>query len=213
MSFLAGYNSDGTKLKDVRPEAAKQVLGLDKLNNTPDAEKSVKYAASAGSAKADGGNADTVDGFHASNEVWMLVPVVAFNVGENAGYIKLGNGLIVQWGQAKGDETDVVLPVAYMKHYSISLSINCHSDSNGWSRTGTYEYKTLKGFHVSVCTINKQIISDWLTIRNNYTNHQFQWSTKKYYLCVRRLCLSYRGLPMILLYLLFLSKPHKNDLQ
>ncbi len=90
-------------------------------------------AASADSAK----NADTVDGFHAGNGAGMLVPVVAVNVGENAGYIKLGNGLIVQWGYTLGDEVDVKLPIPYAKTYSISLSINAHSSSDDWSRMGT----------------------------------------------------------------------------
>ena len=83
-------------------------VGLGNVNNTPDNEKSVKYAQTAGSAKADGGNADTVGGFNAGNGVNMLVPVVAFNAGENAGYIKLGNGLIVQWGIISG--TDIYRP-------------------------------------------------------------------------------------------------------
>ncbi len=74
-------------------------LGLGRVNNTPDNEKSVQYAQTAGSAKADGGNADSVGGYKAGNGVNMLVPVVAFNVGETGGYIKLANGLIVQWGQ------------------------------------------------------------------------------------------------------------------
>ena len=83
-------------------------VGLGNVNDTPDNEKSVKYAQTAGSAKADGGNADTVGGFMAGNGVNMLVPVVAFNAGENAGYIKLGNGLIVQWGIISG--TDIYRP-------------------------------------------------------------------------------------------------------
>ena len=68
---------------------AKQI-GLERVNNTPDNEKRVKYAESAGSAKANGGNADTVGNYKAGNGVNMLVPVVAFNVGKDAGYIKLG---------------------------------------------------------------------------------------------------------------------------
>ena len=34
----------------------------------------------------------------------MLVPVVAFNADENAGYIKLGNDLIMQWGRLHSDD-------------------------------------------------------------------------------------------------------------
>ena len=83
-------------------------VGLGNVNNTPDNEKSVKYAQTAGSAKADGGYADTVCGFKAGNGAGILVPLVAFNAGENAGYIKLGNGLIVQWGKISG--TDIYRP-------------------------------------------------------------------------------------------------------
>ena len=83
-------------------------VGLGNVNNTPDNEKSVKYAQTAGSAKADGGNADTVGGFNAGNGVNMLVPVVAFNADKNAGYIKLGNGLLIQWGIISG--TDIYRP-------------------------------------------------------------------------------------------------------
>ena len=139
-------------------------VGLGNVDNTPDNEKSVKYAQTAGSAKADGGNADTVGGFMAGNGVNMLVPVVAFNAGENAGYIKLGNGLIIQWGIAVGDEVDVRLPVSYTKGYSISISTNAHSRHDEWSRTGTYEHKSLQGFHISICLRNHSIQSTWITI-------------------------------------------------
>ena len=68
----------------------------------------VNYANSAGkAATADSAkNADAVGGYRAGNGVNMLVPVVAFNVGENAGYIKLGNGLIVQWGITRTNSSD-----------------------------------------------------------------------------------------------------------
>lgn len=97
---LAGYTQAGTKLKGVTEEAARKLLGLDAVDNTSDSQKSVKYAETAGSAKANGGNADTVGNYKAGNGAGMLVPVVAFNFNENAGYIKLGNGLIVQWGKS-----------------------------------------------------------------------------------------------------------------
>ena len=106
-------------------------VGLGNVNDTPDNEKSVKYAQTAGSAKADGGNADTVGGFNAGNGVNMLVPVIAFNAGENAGYIKLGNGLIVQWGRLQSDFTNgwwintnkaLVFPIPFSTtNYSITL--------------------------------------------------------------------------------------------
>ncbi len=132
-------------------------VGLGNVDNTRDNQKSVKYAASAG-------NSDSVCGFSAGNGAGMLVPVVAFNSGANAGYIKLGNGLIVQWGSVMGDEVDVKLPVAYTKDYSISISTNAYSDHDDWSRTGTYMNKTLNTFHISVCMLNKKIQSTWITI-------------------------------------------------
>ena len=165
---LAGFYNDGHgdrgyKIRDISATEVQKFLKLDSVDNTSDSQKSVKYAETAGSAQADGGNADTVGGYSAGNGVNMLVPVVAFNVGENAGYIKLGNGLIVQWGHVVGDEVDVTLPLAYSHYYSISLSTGCHSYSSGWSRTATYENKNLKGFHISVCLV-APIESDWLTI-------------------------------------------------
>lgn len=50
--------------------------------------------------RADGCNADTVDGYHAGNDAGMLVPVTAFS--GDTGYIKLGNGLLLQWGVKRG---------------------------------------------------------------------------------------------------------------
>lgn len=76
-------------------------VGLGNVDNVRDNQKSVKYAETAGSAKADGGNADSVGGYKAGNGVNMLVPVVAFNVGETGGYIKLANGLLIQWGRVR----------------------------------------------------------------------------------------------------------------
>jgi len=103
----------------------------------------VNYANTAGKAAAAGSadsakNADTVDGYHAGNKAGMLVPVVAFNVGESAGYIKLGNGLIVQWGRLHSDNGDrdcdgktgywrrdtkrVTLPIRFVSaHYIVML--------------------------------------------------------------------------------------------
>ena len=123
-------------------------IGLGNVDNTRDNLKTVKYAATAGSAKANGGNADTVGGYRAGNGVNMLVPVVAFNVGENAGYIKLGNGLIVQWGIASGKEvnngvsiygrtTDITLPLSYSSKNS--YAITC-----GFSAGGTVLWDEIK---------------------------------------------------------------------
>ena len=164
-NVISGQLSSHAGNKSNPHGVSKVQVGLGNVDNTADKDKSVKYAASARhSDTADSAkNADTVGGYRAGNGAGMLVPVVAFNVGENAGYIKLGNGLIVQWGHVVGDEADVTLPLAYSHYYSISLSTKCHSSSEDWSRTATYERKNLKSFHVSVCT-TAQIESDWLTI-------------------------------------------------
>ena len=102
--------------------------------------------------------------FDGDRYVILNSDIVAQETSETASYIKHGNGLIVQWGYATGDEVSVTLPIAYSKHYSISLSVNCHSSSDDWSRTGTYEHKSLKGFHISICTTNATIRSDWITV-------------------------------------------------
>ena len=121
---LAGYTQAGAKLKDVTEEAVRKLLRLDAVDNTSDSQKSVKYAETAGSAKADGGNADTVGKYRAGNGVNMLVPVVAFNVGENAGYIKLGNGLIIQWGYSGKDVPEAIFPIRFSNaNYKIIVRV------------------------------------------------------------------------------------------
>lgn len=50
-------------------------------------------------------NADKVDGYHVSNSSYpCLVPVTACSLGSTSGYIKLGNGLIVQWANQSFSE-------------------------------------------------------------------------------------------------------------
>ena len=86
----------------------------------------VNYANSAGkAATADSAkNADTVGGYKAGNGVNMLVPVVAFNVGENAGYIKLGNGLIVQWGYSDTNVPEAIFPIKFSNaNYKIIVRV------------------------------------------------------------------------------------------
>ena len=129
VAHLAGYTHDGAKLKDVTEEAVRKLLKLDSVDNTSDSQKSVKYAATAGSAQADGGNADTVGGYRAGSGVNMLVPVVAFNVGENAGYIKLGNGLIINYGKVK-DGGKVIFGLSYKKSAMVIASRVADSSSD-----------------------------------------------------------------------------------
>ena len=143
---LAGYTQAGAKLKDVTEEAVRKLLRLDAVDNTSDSQKSVKYAETAGSAQAEGGNADTVDGYHAGNGENMLVPVVAFNVGEKAGYIKLGNGLIVQWGKKQENTMRVDFPVVFSKClYFNFIAYKTQSTGNGWHY---YNNLTTRGVNV-----------------------------------------------------------------
>ena len=69
------------------------------------------------------GNADTVDGFHAGNGTGMLVPVTAFSISGGTGYIKFGNGLLLQWGTTGKSEqiTTVYFPLAFQSNnYAIA---------------------------------------------------------------------------------------------
>ena len=148
---------------------AKQI-GLERVNNTPDNEKRVKYAESAGVAKADGGNADTVGGYYAGNGVGMLVPVVAFNVGENAGYIKLGNGLIVQWGRffPKTTRATLVLPIPFSKWNSYSVitgdadGFNTDNDDEGYQETTGSNKRTNRTIEFSIASSRREV--HWLCI-------------------------------------------------
>ena len=129
-SHLVGFYNDGkgdrgNKIRDISKEETLKFLGLEQVNNSRDYQKSVKYAQTAGSAKADGGNADTVGGFKAGNGVNMLVPVIAFNAGETSGYIKLGNGLIVQWGNVEEDVLMTIFPISFSNvNYKILIRVN-----------------------------------------------------------------------------------------
>lgn len=133
-------------------------IGLDNVDNTSDAQKSVKYAATAGSAKANGGNADTVDGWHAGTGTGMLVPVTAFSISGGTGYIKFGNGLLLQWGTTGGTPgqsiTTVYFPVAFSSNnYSIA----------GMSQSGDGHLITysLTAKTSSYCTIKRWKSSDF----------------------------------------------------
>ena len=167
---LAGYTQAGTKLKDVTEEAARKLLSLDAVDNTRDSQKSVKYAETAGSAKADGGNADTVGNYRAGNGVNMLVPVVAFNVGENAGYIKLGNGLIVQWGRfyASALRATLTMPIAFNSWNSYTVVTgdadyyNNSNDTEGFDCCAGINKRTNKTIEFSIAERGREI--HWITI-------------------------------------------------
>ena len=141
-----------THIKGNNPHGiSKEKIGLGNVNNTSDEQKSVKYAATAGSAKANGGNADTVGGFKAGTGTGMLVPVTAFSIAGGTGYIKFGNGLLLQWGTTGNtpgkSTTTVYFPVAFSSdNYSISGA--ALSTYNG--RLVSYSLAAKKASYISV---------------------------------------------------------------
>lgn len=97
------------------------------------------------------GNADTVDGWHAGTGTGMLVPVTAFSITGGTGYIKFGNGLLLQWGTTgvtPGQSTTTVyFPVAFSSdNYSISGA--ALSTYNG--RLVSYSLAAKKASYISV---------------------------------------------------------------
>ena len=131
----------------------------------------VNYANSAGkAATADSAkNADTVCGYKAGNGVNMLVPVVAFNVGENAGYIKLGNGLIVQWGRffPKSYRATLVLPIPFTTaSYAVvtgdANGYNSGSDTEGYEYSVGINKRTQNSVDFSIPATNYEI--NWICI-------------------------------------------------
>ena len=132
-SAISGQLSSHTGNKSNPHGVTAAHVGLGNVDNTRDNQKSVKYAKTAGSAQADGGNADTVGGYRAGNGVNMLVPVVAFNVGKDAGYIKLGNGLIVQWGKKFANNMQIDFPLEFSKCLYFNFIVTrTSSTDDGW---------------------------------------------------------------------------------
>lgn len=82
---------------EISETVTKAKIGLGNVDNTADNQKSVNYAKTAGSAE----DADKVCGFRAGNANGMLVPIVDSEFKADSGYIKLGNGLIAQWGRVR----------------------------------------------------------------------------------------------------------------
>ena len=98
----------------------------------------------------------------AGNGAGMLVPVVAFNAGENAGYIKLGNGLIVQWGTtvpSHGEWATTIFPLSFA---TTKYAIVATKDNNTGGGSSDYDIRYF----------NKQKSRvDWYTMREAW----FSW--------------------------------------
>lgn len=105
---------DSTHIKDMHVSEMRKLLQIDNINNTADRTKSVKHAENADTAHRstwatraiNANNADTLGNYKAGTGNNMLVPVSAFDAAKNGetGYIKLANGLIVQWGRVHSDD-------------------------------------------------------------------------------------------------------------
>ncbi|WP_147613900.1 gp53-like domain-containing protein [Treponema pectinovorum] len=125
-TYTFRYNGSQYELVgEISETITKEKLGLENVNNTPDSQKSVNYAKTAGSAGS-ASNADTVDGFHAGNANGMLVPVIDSKFESDRGYIKLGNGLLVQWGFLRFSGTGVSLisfPLTRYKNPPIVIAV------------------------------------------------------------------------------------------
>lgn len=116
-SAISGQLSSHTGNRSNPHGVTASQIGLGNVDNTQDSQKSVKYAAKAG-------NADSVCGFSAGTDAGMLVPVVASDFGKNSGYIKLGNGLIVQWGCSGHDVPEAIFPIPFSNaNYNIAIRV------------------------------------------------------------------------------------------
>ena len=100
----------------------------------------------------------------AGNGSGMLVPVVAFNANEYAGYIKLGNGLIIQWGSiipSHGKKFITIFPCSFTtKNYAIVATVD-----NDYNDGSNYDvcYFNKKKTHVSWYTMHESNFS-WIAI-------------------------------------------------
>lgn len=98
-------------------------------------------------------NADKLDGYHASNSSYpCLVPVTACSLGSTSGYIKLGNGLIVQWGKVttQSNYGEFTFPLAFSnRNYFAQITQSqskCETatariDTGGWDHSVSIDLK------------------------------------------------------------------------
>ena len=151
---------------EISETVTKAKIGLGNVDNTADRDKSVKYAKTAGSAE----DADKVCGFSAGNANGMLVPVVDSEFKANSGYIKLGNGLIVQWGRffPKATKATLVLPIPYSKWNSYSVvtadadGLNIDNDIEGYDITTGINKRTEKSIDFSIASSRREV--HWMCI-------------------------------------------------
>lgn len=100
VTHIAGYYGSNRYIKDVSKEVLRTWLGINNVDNTADANKSVKYATSAG-------NADTVDGYHASynsNTPWGTIPVI-----NSGGWMDIGKHLEFHNDNSTGSDYSTLL--------------------------------------------------------------------------------------------------------
>ena len=100
VTHIAGYYGSNRYIKDVSKEVLRTWLGINNVDNTADANKSVKYATSAG-------NADTVDGYHASynsNTPWDTIPAIT-----SGGWMDIGKQLEFHNDNSTGSDYSTLL--------------------------------------------------------------------------------------------------------
>lgn len=129
-------------------------IGLGNVDNTADANKNVNYANTAGSAPANGGNADTVDNYHASslakvqsaNNFIHNSNEITFVPSEYSGYIWINyrteggtNGSITDYklGDGSGNELGTVLHTGNWSSYITIPTTLPASDVYSWAKAST----------------------------------------------------------------------------
>ena len=144
-TYTFRYNGSQYELVgEISETITKEKLGLGNVDNTPDSQKNVNFAKTAG-------NADTVDGFHAGSANGGLIPVVDSKFDADRGYIKLANGLLVQWINVPGNWNDgkrISYPIKFSEIPSVLGSMS-HTGADSYSGTVKIFNKNLEGFNIS----------------------------------------------------------------
>ncbi|WP_147615130.1 gp53-like domain-containing protein [Treponema pectinovorum] len=144
-TYTFRYNGSQYELVgEISETVTKEKIGLGDVDNTPDSKKNVNSAKTAG-------NADTVDGFHAGSANGMLVPIVESKFEADKGYLKLMNGLILQWinvAENWSEPTRVSFPIKFSEIPSVLGSMS-HTGADSYSGTVKVFNKNLEGFNIS----------------------------------------------------------------
>lgn len=135
-----------TGLKAILTEFKNRMIKT-KVDSATSADSATK-ATSADSAT----DSDKVDGYHVGTSYPALVPVTACSLGSSSGYIKLGNGLIVQWGTAVPNgstNVSISFSISFRKTPNIQLTslINQENTTDNLIVTGAYTSSFTMKYH------------------------------------------------------------------